>query len=275
MIYTFIARRCADLPVATCCRVMKVSTSGFYAWRACPVSDRDWDDAVLTNTIVDIHKMSRRSYGSPRVHAELRLGLGTFCSCKRVERLMRQAGVSGIYRRRGHGCTRRDGWSRLMILSAGSSTLTVPTGSGSWTSPNIPLVKARCISRQCSMRSVAGLWAGRSRITFGPSSSSTRCRWRSGDANPPKVRRSRTAIMAPNTRLGRSAAGYVRRACSDRWAPSVTASTTASPRASSGRCSSSCSTNTAGTPRPTCRRDPRLDRVLVQPTSTSQLLRDA
>ena len=109
MIYTFIARRCSDLPVATCCRVMKVSTSGFYAWRACPVSDRDWDDAVLTKTIVDIHKMSRRSYGSPRVHAELRLGLGTFCSRKRVERLMRQAGVSGIYRRRGHGCTRRDG----------------------------------------------------------------------------------------------------------------------------------------------------------------------
>jgi putative transposase len=74
MIYTFIAGQCADLPVAACCRVMKVSTSGFYAWRACPVSDRDWDDAILTNTIVDIHLMSRRSYGSPRVHAELVLG---------------------------------------------------------------------------------------------------------------------------------------------------------------------------------------------------------
>lgn len=108
MIYTFIAGRCADLPVATCCRVMKVSTSGFYQWKAQPVSDRDWDDAILTNTIVDIHRMSRRSYGSPRVHAELRLGQDTFCSRKRVERLMRQAGVAGIYRRRGHGCTKRD-----------------------------------------------------------------------------------------------------------------------------------------------------------------------
>jgi putative transposase len=87
---------------------MKVSTSGFYQWKAQPVSDRDWDDAVLTNTIVDIHRMSRRSYGSPRVHSELRLGLDTFCSRKRVERLMRQAGVAGIYRRRGHGCTKRD-----------------------------------------------------------------------------------------------------------------------------------------------------------------------
>jgi putative transposase len=87
---------------------MKVSTSGFYSWRACPVSDRDWADARLTNTIVDIHTMSRRSYGSPRVHAELRLGEGIHCSRKRVERLMRQAGVAGIYRRRRRGCTRRD-----------------------------------------------------------------------------------------------------------------------------------------------------------------------
>jgi putative transposase len=109
MTYTFIDRACSDLPVAVCCRVMKVSTSGFYAWRACPVSDRDWDDAILTNTIVDIHRMSRRSYGSPRVHAELRLGEDIRCSRKRVERLMRDAGIQGIFRRKGRGCTRRDG----------------------------------------------------------------------------------------------------------------------------------------------------------------------
>ncbi len=108
MTYTFIARHCCDLPVATCCRVMKVSTSGFYAWRARPVSDRDLADAYLTNTIVDIHRGSRRSYGSPRVHADLRLGQSIRCSRKRVERLMRQAGVQGIYRRKGRGCTRRD-----------------------------------------------------------------------------------------------------------------------------------------------------------------------
>jgi putative transposase len=108
MTYTFIDRACSDLPVAVCCRVMKVSTSGFYAWKAQPVSDRDWADALLTNTIFDIHTMSRRSYGSPRVHAELRLGAGIACGRKRVERLMRQAGVVGIHRRRGRGCTRRD-----------------------------------------------------------------------------------------------------------------------------------------------------------------------
>jgi putative transposase len=108
MTYTFIAQRCRDLPVAACCRVMGVSTSGFYAWLANPVSERDFEDAVLTNTMFDIHQMSRRSYGSPRVHAELVLGQGRHCSRKRVARLMAQAGIVGIYRRRGRGCTRRD-----------------------------------------------------------------------------------------------------------------------------------------------------------------------
>ena len=108
MTYAFIARVCADLPVALCCRVLGVSRAGFYAWQARPCSDGDRADAELTNTIVDIHWMSRRSYGSPRVHAELRLGLGTRCSRKRVERLMRQAKVQGIHRRRRGGCTRRD-----------------------------------------------------------------------------------------------------------------------------------------------------------------------
>lgn len=104
----FIAERCSDLPVAVCCRVMKVPTSTFYAWRADPVSARDWSDALLTDTIVTIHAASRRTYGSPRVHAELKLGLHQPCSRKRVERLMRQAGIEGVYRRRSRGCTKRD-----------------------------------------------------------------------------------------------------------------------------------------------------------------------
>ena len=108
MTYTFIARACTDLPVSACCRVMEVSSSGFYAWQANPVSDKDVCDAYLTNTIVDIWRTSRRSYGAPRVHAELRLGKEVCCSKKRVERLMREAGVCGIYRRRMRGCTRRD-----------------------------------------------------------------------------------------------------------------------------------------------------------------------
>jgi putative transposase len=108
MRYTFIARACTDLPVSVCCRVMRVSTSGFYAWQADPVTSKDLEDAYLSDTIVDIWKMSRRSYGSPWVHAELRLGEDIRCSRKRVERLMAQAGICGIHRRRRRGCTRRD-----------------------------------------------------------------------------------------------------------------------------------------------------------------------
>ena len=92
MTYTFIARRCEDLPVAVCCRVMGVSTSGFYAWKADPVSDRDWADAQLTNAIVDIHRASRRSYGSPRVSVltEIR----AFCSSKVAVEVVPQGEVS-------------------------------------------------------------------------------------------------------------------------------------------------------------------------------------
>jgi len=108
MTYIFIARACDDLPVAARCRVMRVSKSGFYAWQGDPVREKDLDDAYLCNTIVDIWTMSRRSYGSPRVHAELKLGQGVRCSRKRVERLMRQAQIAGIHRRRRGGCTRRD-----------------------------------------------------------------------------------------------------------------------------------------------------------------------
>ena len=88
--------------------MLGVSASGFYEWRGRPPSARARSDAELTATITEIHRASRGSYGSPRVHAELRLGLGLRCGRKRVERLMRAAGLEGIYRRRHRGCTVRD-----------------------------------------------------------------------------------------------------------------------------------------------------------------------
>ena len=112
MIYAFIAGRCSDLPVAVCCRVMKVSTSGFYQRRNQPVTNRELAEAHAANSVFDIWTMSRRAYGSPRVRNELHLGMGRRCSKSQVERWMRACGAVGIHypaRRGKNGCTRRDG----------------------------------------------------------------------------------------------------------------------------------------------------------------------
>ncbi len=109
MKYTFIAERCSDLPVAVCCRVMEVSTSGFYQRQVEPVTDAELTDAYLANTVHDIWTMSRRSYGSPRVRKELRLGQGKGHSKRRIERLMRECSIAGVHYppRQNKGCTRR------------------------------------------------------------------------------------------------------------------------------------------------------------------------
>ena len=90
------------------CRVLKVSKSGFYAWRGRTPSRREMADAELRKQIEDIHSNSRGTYGAPRVHAELRSGRGVRCSRKRVARLMREAGIQGVSRRRTVGCTHRN-----------------------------------------------------------------------------------------------------------------------------------------------------------------------
>ncbi len=82
------------------CRVLNVSRSGYYDWKDRPLSTRAHDNELLTKHILKIHADSRGTYGWPRVHAELTLGLGFQVNHKRVARLMRQAGVQGLYRRR-------------------------------------------------------------------------------------------------------------------------------------------------------------------------------
>jgi putative transposase len=82
------------------CRVLRVSRSGYYEWRDRPLSDRAQENELLVKYIEQIHADSRSTYGSPRVHAELTLGLGLSVNRKRVERLMREAGIQGLYRRK-------------------------------------------------------------------------------------------------------------------------------------------------------------------------------
>ena len=78
------------------CDVLGVSRSGFHGWERRAPSDRALSDAWLTSRIKEIHEQARGVYGSRRVQAELRLGHDIQVSRRRVRRLMRQAGISGL-----------------------------------------------------------------------------------------------------------------------------------------------------------------------------------
>ena len=65
----------ACFPVAAMARVLGVSKAGYYAWAGRPPSARAVADAALLKRIRTVHLSSRETYGSPRVHAELR-GVG-------------------------------------------------------------------------------------------------------------------------------------------------------------------------------------------------------
>ena len=72
-IFRFIEARKAEHSIQIMCRVLEVSRSGFHAWARRVPSVRAVADASLSDRIAEIHKASRKTYGSPRVHAELRL----------------------------------------------------------------------------------------------------------------------------------------------------------------------------------------------------------
>jgi len=95
-VYSFIAAEKTSLPVAVMCRVFGVSRTGFHNWERRPPSDRALIDAWLTDKIRAIHDASRGVYGSPRIHAELRLEHGIRVGRKRVARLMTAAGIAGV-----------------------------------------------------------------------------------------------------------------------------------------------------------------------------------
>ncbi len=97
----------ADYPVATMCRLLEVSTSGFYAWLKRSESARARRDAELADKVEAIHLRSRGTYGAPRIHAEL-CAQGEQVGRKRVARLMKARGLVGTSRRKGCRTTSRD-----------------------------------------------------------------------------------------------------------------------------------------------------------------------
>jgi putative transposase len=73
-----------------------VSRTGFHNWERRAPSDRTLTDAWLTETIKQIHDASRGVYGAPRIHAELRMEHDIRVGRKRVARLMKATGISGV-----------------------------------------------------------------------------------------------------------------------------------------------------------------------------------
>lgn len=89
--------------MSTACKALGVSRQGFYAWRRRPESRHARDDRRLGVLVRESHERSRKTYGSPRVHADLAAG-GERVSRKRISRLMREQGLKARERRR-YKCT--------------------------------------------------------------------------------------------------------------------------------------------------------------------------
>jgi len=85
--------------IPTMCRVLGVSASGYYAWQHRPSSARRVKDQELLNQIRTFHQRSRGTYGAPRIHRDLR-DAGVRVGRKRVARLLKQAGLRGVSRRK-------------------------------------------------------------------------------------------------------------------------------------------------------------------------------
>ncbi len=107
-VFEFIQSEKANHKIAAMCRLLGVSRSGYHAWATRPRSPRSVRDAEITDAIHHVWERSRRTYGAPRVHIELRLDHDIRCGRKRVARLMRSAGIEGVHRRKRRGLTRRD-----------------------------------------------------------------------------------------------------------------------------------------------------------------------
>lgn len=107
MKYEFMHDQREAFSIRIMCRVLKVSTSGYYDWVDRPVSERQQEDEMLTEQIRILHQCSRRTYGSPHIHADLQ-DTGFKVGRKRVARLMRLNGIRTRQKRRYKTTTRRE-----------------------------------------------------------------------------------------------------------------------------------------------------------------------
>ena len=105
--FGFIAATKAEHSIKVMCRVLEVSRSGYYAWTGREPCPRAREDERLTARIGELFKLRREVYGSPRIWSDLVVDDGERIGRKRVERLMRQAGLSALMQRKWKATTVR------------------------------------------------------------------------------------------------------------------------------------------------------------------------
>jgi putative transposase len=101
MTFQLIEQERAHHAVSRLCSVLNVTRQGYWAWKQRPASRRRLEDEWLKRRILAAWTKSDRTYGAPRLHAELRLAGGVKVGKKRVARLMRELEIQGVSRRRG------------------------------------------------------------------------------------------------------------------------------------------------------------------------------
>ena len=157
MCFRLIDAKKAQHPVSLLCEVLGVSRAGYYAWKQRPASERQRRDDEVLDEIRAIHGDSNATYGSPRVHAELR-HRGVRVSRKRVARLMRQAGLSGmVCRRKGRTTVSVPGIATAPDLVRRDFAPTAPnrlwvadlTEVATWEGKLYLAVVVDCFSRRC------------------------------------------------------------------------------------------------------------------------------
>jgi putative transposase len=164
--YRLIDAEKVSFPVVLLCKMLRVSRSGYYGWRDRPPSRRARENDALTSKIHEIHQRSLETYGSPRIHAELR-SIGVRCSRKRVARLMRKEGLEGCVRGRRKRPARRGKHDTIPAedLVCRDFSAAALTDSGRRTLLMSVLIKAFCNWRSSSMPTLESSLAGRWRVT--------------------------------------------------------------------------------------------------------------
>jgi putative transposase len=221
----------ANVPVHTMCRVLKISASGYYAWRDRAPCRLAIDNAVMVERIRRIHAESNATYGMPRVRAEL-IDQGVRISGKRVARLMRINAIRGVSRRRNFiVTTRRDQRQRSALdlvkrefVAAGPNQLWVAdmTYVSTWAG----FIFLAVVLDVWSRRIVS--WAIGEQMTVELVLAALNMAL--------QQRRPEDVIHHSDqgsTPAWPSASGAGRWACDPRWGPSATPTTTRWPRASS------------------------------------------